>query len=97
MISAILKHAAARGEIPGDRDWSLVADVVTAVGLMQIINGQTVDADFVRQVIDTLVLPAVLAPVAKLERSSPPVRPSVEGFVGSRVRIMADSNTSPSA
>jgi len=65
MMSAILKHAAARGEISDDRDWSLVADVVTAMGLMQIINGQTVDANFVRQVIDTLVLPAVLAPVAK--------------------------------
>jgi AcrR family transcriptional regulator len=66
MISAILKQAAARGEISGDRDWSLVADVVTAMGLMQIINGQTVDANYVRQVIDTLVLPAVFAPAARI-------------------------------
>ena len=65
VISAILKQAAARGEISGDRDWSLVADVITAMGLMQIINGQTVDANYVRQVIDTLVLPAVCAPVAR--------------------------------
>jgi AcrR family transcriptional regulator len=65
VVTAILKQAAARGEISGDRDWSLVADVITAMGLMQIINGQTVDANYVRQVIDTLVLPAVCAPVAR--------------------------------
>jgi AcrR family transcriptional regulator len=64
MILAILKQAAARGEISGDRDWSLVGDVLTAMGLMRVISGQTVDAKFVRQVIDTLVLPAVYAPVS---------------------------------
>jgi AcrR family transcriptional regulator len=65
MISAILMHAAARGEISGDRDWSLVADVLTAMALMRVISGQTVDAKFVRQVIDTLVLPAVRAPASR--------------------------------
>jgi AcrR family transcriptional regulator len=63
-ISAILERAAARGEISGDRDWSLVADALTAMGLMQVISGQTVDAKFVRAVIDTLVLPAVPSPVS---------------------------------
>ena len=48
MISAILKQAAARGEISGDRDWSVVADVITAMALMRVISGQTVDAKFVR-------------------------------------------------
>jgi AcrR family transcriptional regulator len=67
-ITAILKQAAARGEISGDREWSLVADVLTAMGLMRVISGQTVNAKFVRQVIDTLVLPAVYAPVS----TSPP-------------------------
>jgi len=65
MVSAILTRAAARGEISGDRDWSLVADVVTAMALMRVISGQTVDAKFVREVIDTLVLPAVRAPVSR--------------------------------
>jgi hypothetical protein len=64
MVSAILARAAARGEISSDRDWSLVADVVTAMALMRVISGQTVDAKFIRQVIDTLVLPAVRAPVS---------------------------------
>lgn len=71
MVSAILQQAAARGEISDDRDWSLIGDVVTAMGLMQIINGRTVDAAFVRQVIDTLVLPAVLAPVTRFSRATP--------------------------
>jgi AcrR family transcriptional regulator len=62
VFSTILARAAARGEISADRDWSLVADVVLAMGLLQVVRGQTVDAKFVRQVIDTVVLPAVQAP-----------------------------------
>ena len=59
LFSTILAQAAARGEIPADRDWSLVADVVLAMGLLEVVRGQSVDAKFVRHVIDTLVLPAV--------------------------------------
>jgi hypothetical protein len=59
VLSAILAHAADRGEISAGRDWSLVADVLTAMDLLRVISGQSVDADFVRQVIDTLILPAV--------------------------------------
>jgi AcrR family transcriptional regulator len=62
VFSTILAQAAARGEIAADRDWSLAADVVLAMGLLQVVRGQTVDAKFVRQVIDTLVLPAVQTP-----------------------------------
>jgi AcrR family transcriptional regulator len=61
-LSTILAQAAARGEIPADRDWSLVADVALTMGLLQIVRGQTVDAKFVREVIDKIVLPAVHAP-----------------------------------
>jgi AcrR family transcriptional regulator len=57
-ISAILEKAAARGEIPADRDRSLVADVATAMSLLRVTRGQRVDAAFVREVIDTLVVPA---------------------------------------
>jgi AcrR family transcriptional regulator len=62
VFSTILAQAAARGEVSADRDWSLVADVVLAMGLLQVVRGQTVDAKFVRQVIDTVVLPAVQTP-----------------------------------
>lgn len=60
-VTAILKQAVARGEIASDRDWSLVADVLTGTGLMRVISGQRVDAKFVREVIDTVILPAVRA------------------------------------
>jgi AcrR family transcriptional regulator len=59
VISAILRQAEARGEITSDQDWSLVTDVTTAMSLLQVIRGQRVDAAFVRQVIDTLVMPAI--------------------------------------
>ncbi|OHV06889.1 TetR/AcrR family transcriptional regulator [Mycobacterium talmoniae] len=63
VVAKILAQAAARGEILPDRDWSMVADVVLAMGLLQVIRGQAIDADFVRQVIDTLLLPAVGAAI----------------------------------
>jgi AcrR family transcriptional regulator len=62
VFSMILAQAAARGEVSADRDWSLVADVVLAMGLVQVVRGRTVDAKFVRQVIDTLVRPAMQTP-----------------------------------
>jgi AcrR family transcriptional regulator len=58
-ISIVLARAVARGEISADRDWSMVADVLTAMSLLRVLNGQTVDAKFLRQVTDTLVLPAL--------------------------------------
>lgn len=61
VVTTILQQAAARGEVQADRDWSLVADVLTGMGLMRVVSGQTLDAKFIRDVIDTLVLPAVRA------------------------------------
>jgi AcrR family transcriptional regulator len=58
-ISTILARAVARGEIAADRDWSLVADVLTAMSLLRVLNRRTVDANFLRRVTDTLVLPAL--------------------------------------
>ncbi|EFG78332.1 transcriptional regulator, TetR family [Mycobacterium parascrofulaceum ATCC BAA-614] len=61
VMTTILQHAIDRGEIDADVDVSLIADVVTGTGLMRIISGDAVDAEFVRRVIDTLVLPAIYA------------------------------------
>lgn len=61
VVTAILQQAVARGELPADRDWSLVADVMTGMSLMRVISGQQIDAKFIRDVIDTLILPAVRA------------------------------------
>lgn len=59
VVTAILEQAAARGEVAPDRDWSVIADVLTGMGLMRVISGQSVNAKFIREVIDTLILPAV--------------------------------------
>ena len=61
LVAKIVAQAAVRGEIDPDRDWSMVADAVLAMGRLQVIRGQTADAHVVRQVIDTLVLPALRA------------------------------------
>jgi hypothetical protein len=58
-VSAILTRAAHRGEISDDHNWSLVGDVLVAMSLLQVARGQSVDAKFVRQVIDELILPMV--------------------------------------
>jgi AcrR family transcriptional regulator len=68
VFSVSLAQAAARGEISADRDWSMVADVALAMGLLQVVRGQTVDAKFIRQVIDTIVLPAVRAPTTEVPK-----------------------------
>jgi AcrR family transcriptional regulator len=68
VMSAILQQAVARGEIGADRDWALVADVVTAMALMRVVNGERVDAGHIRNVIDTLVLPAVQASSGEQDR-----------------------------
>ncbi|OBI09408.1 TetR family transcriptional regulator [Mycolicibacter nonchromogenicus] len=62
LLAKIIAQAAARGEIDPQRDWSLVADALLAMGLLQVVRGQRIDASFVRQVIDTLVLPALQTP-----------------------------------
>jgi len=62
-VTAILEQAVRRGDVP-QRDWSLVADALTAMGLMRVISGLSVDAGYVRRVIDTLILPAVWAAAA---------------------------------
>ncbi|MBU9762608.1 TetR/AcrR family transcriptional regulator [Mycobacterium sp. TNTM28] len=61
VMTTILQRASARGEISADRNWSLIADVLTGMGLMRVISGQRVDAKFVREVLDTLILPAIRA------------------------------------
>lgn len=61
IVMVILQRAAHRGEVAADADWSLIADALTGMGLIRVMSGQSFDAKFARQVIDTLVLPAVLA------------------------------------
>jgi AcrR family transcriptional regulator len=62
IVSTVLAQAVTRGEISATRDWSLVTDVISAMSLLRVVGGQTVDTTFVRQVIETIILPAVREP-----------------------------------
>jgi AcrR family transcriptional regulator len=65
LIRAILERAVGRGEIPPERDLSLVAETVLAVNVFQmVVRGQTPDRAFVRRVVDEILYPLLIAPVA---------------------------------
>jgi AcrR family transcriptional regulator len=82
-LSDILAQAADRGEIAATRDWSLVADVILALSLLRVIRGQTVDATFVRQVIEILILPAVRTAYRRRNRpAASTVRRAAGGSTG---------------
>jgi AcrR family transcriptional regulator len=66
MLATVLAQAADRGGICATRDSSLVADVILAMSLLRVIRGQTVDATFVRQVIETLILPTARTATTRL-------------------------------
>ncbi|TGB45488.1 TetR/AcrR family transcriptional regulator [Mycolicibacterium peregrinum] len=59
VMSAILQQAIDRGEVTAHCDWSLVADVMTGMSLLRVVNSQSVDATYIRNVIDTLIIPAM--------------------------------------
>ncbi|BBZ45409.1 TetR/AcrR family transcriptional regulator [Mycobacterium parmense] len=65
VMTTILQRAVERGEIHAGVDVALVADVITGMGLIRIVSGDAIDAAFIRRVIDTLVLPAVRAPLGQ--------------------------------
>jgi AcrR family transcriptional regulator len=59
-LRQILDRAMQRGEIPPDRDLSLVPDMIISLNLLRIITGQPVDRAFIRRVLTDLVLPLAL-------------------------------------
>jgi len=62
-VAAILARAADRGEIPPDRDLTLVPDVLLGLNLLRLVTGRPIDRAFVRQVVEDVILPLVTAPL----------------------------------
>ena len=56
-IREVLDRAVRRGEIPPNRDLSLVADMIIGLNVLRLISGQPIDRAFMRRVFDHLVLP----------------------------------------
>lgn len=61
MVTTIIQRAVDRGEITPSGNWSLIADTLTGLALMQAIRDRHIDAAFVRDAIFTVILPAINA------------------------------------
>jgi AcrR family transcriptional regulator len=59
----VLDRAVARGEIPPERDLTLVPDVMFGLNALRLLTGQTIDRDHVRRVLQDIIVPLVTAPV----------------------------------
>jgi AcrR family transcriptional regulator len=62
MIRSVLDHAVARGEIPANRDLSLIPDAAMGLNVLRIITGRPIDRVYVRRVLEDVILPLAGAP-----------------------------------
>jgi AcrR family transcriptional regulator len=63
VIRSVLDRAVTRGEIPADRDLSLVPDVAFGLNLIRVMTGRPIDRVYVRRVLEDVILPLTGAPV----------------------------------
>jgi AcrR family transcriptional regulator len=63
VVRVILDHAVARGEIPADRDLSLIPDVALGLNVLRVMTGRPVDRVYVRRVLEGVILPLSGAPM----------------------------------
>jgi hypothetical protein len=59
-LREVFDRGVTRGEIPPDRDLSLVPDVILGINFVQSMIGKPLDHVFVRRVFDDVVLPLAL-------------------------------------
>lgn len=64
VMATILERAVARGEIPPQRDLSLVGDVAMGLNMLRLATGKPIDQAFARRVSETVILPLATAPAA---------------------------------
>ncbi|ORW86362.1 hypothetical protein AWB92_25895 [Mycobacterium sp. IEC1808] len=57
VVRAVLDHAVARGEIPADRDLSLIPDVALGLNVLRVVTGRPVDRVYVRRMLEDVILP----------------------------------------
>jgi AcrR family transcriptional regulator len=68
MLGQILERAVARGEIPSARDLAVVADVLPALVLHRLfLTGRPPDEEFLRSVVDQVLVPLATAPAPTAE------------------------------
>jgi AcrR family transcriptional regulator len=64
VVRAVLDYAVARGEIHPGRDLSLIPDVALGLNVLRVMTGRPIDRVFVRRVLEDVILPLAVAPVA---------------------------------
>lgn len=62
ILRSVLNRAVARGEVPADRDLTLVPDVALGLNFLRMVSGRPIDRLFVRRVLEDVVLPLATAP-----------------------------------
>ncbi len=63
MIRALLAQAVARGEVPPDRDLSLLPDIFVGLNILRLVTARPIDSAFIRAVFDDVIVPLATAPV----------------------------------
>ena len=70
-LNQVFERAAARGEVPGDRNLDLVVSVFPALMLYHLLTiGELPDADFAERVMGDVILPLATAPTAARARTT---------------------------
>ncbi|PRI15686.1 TetR/AcrR family transcriptional regulator [Mycobacterium shigaense] len=59
IIRAVLDQAVARGEIPADRDTTLIPDALLGLNVLRLMTGRPVDRVYVRRMLDQILLPLI--------------------------------------
>jgi AcrR family transcriptional regulator len=60
VFGAVIARAAARGEVPATTDWTLLAEISSAVLFSRLlVTGEPLDDSFTRHLVDAVLLPAL--------------------------------------
>jgi hypothetical protein len=59
-LREVFDRGVRRGEIPPDRDLSLVPDMIIGLNFVRSVTGKPLDRAFIRRVFDDVVLPLAL-------------------------------------
>ncbi|CPR03157.1 TetR family transcriptional regulator [Mycobacterium bohemicum DSM 44277] len=57
IVRVVLDHAVARGEIPADRDLSLIPDALLGLNVLRLVTGRPIDRVYVRRALEQVLLP----------------------------------------
>jgi AcrR family transcriptional regulator len=68
VVHEVLQRAVVRGEIPADRDLSLVPDILIGLNLARVVRGEVPDRDYIRRIVLEVIHPLVTTDVRRSPR-----------------------------